>query len=130
MAALSFTEALEILQTQLDPIQRKTIDDGLVFAVGERTLELRERVQTCWQRVYEWILRTFTNKMPTLRRKFVTVVTHFENYLRLETDITRRQETIAEYGTVINEIYRCAARLRAEENWSFKREMPCLPLAE
>jgi hypothetical protein len=124
MAATSTQYLTQGLRLQLEAIREKNIDDQQIFELTQDgTLHLTAKVQTYWGKFLEISARLFTNKMPLLRAKFAEITTSLEDYLEKEQDATQRNQVLERYGTAINEIYRCAARMRANEISGFEAQL-------
>lgn len=103
----------EFLSTALNNIQTKRIDDGKwIRLAADGTFELTDRANNCWTRVVEWFKRIFTNETLQLSVAITNLSIQVERYLTIENESGKRSAFLYKYTGAINEIFRCAAKMR------------------
>ena len=107
------------LLQELGGIEAKETSDSRWFEMdGDDHLSLRERPVDFLSCIWECLVRLFTDKLPRLEQKFMSISDRVEEYLEAENDETRLAEFLNRFTIPLNELYRCAARMQQAQRIS------------
>src|ERR1700722_2541369 len=106
-------QAYAALNIELEGIKNKRFLDDKHFGFDAGGyLVLHERPLDWLSQIWEFIVRLFTNKLPSLEGKITQISTQVEHYLMHEQDEIRLNEFLGKFTPAINELHRCAARMQ------------------